>query len=68
MYQKSNIGHIVRIVGWGIENKIPYWIVANSWGRRWGENGFFRILRGNNYSNIESYISSGIPDIPSDAK
>uniref|UniRef100_A0A1I7WE26 Pept_C1 domain-containing protein n=1 Tax=Heterorhabditis bacteriophora TaxID=37862 RepID=A0A1I7WE26_HETBA len=32
-------GHAVKIVGWGVENKVPYWIVANSWSSDWGENG-----------------------------
>lgn len=57
-------GHSVRIIGWGVENNIPYWTVANSWGRLWGEDGTFRILRGKNYCWFESFINSGIPDIP----
>lgn len=36
-------GHAVKIVGWGVEDSVNYWIVANSWGASWGENGFFRI-------------------------
>ncbi|PIO53624.1 hypothetical protein TELCIR_25035, partial [Teladorsagia circumcincta] len=46
-------GHSVKIVGWGKERHIPYWIVANSWGTGWGEGGFFRIVRGINDCNIE---------------
>ena len=39
-------GHAVVIIGWGEENDNPYWIVQNSWGNKWGENGFFRIKMG----------------------
>jgi len=30
-------GHAVKIVGWGVEDGIKYWIVANSWSADWGE-------------------------------
>jgi len=50
-------GHAVKIVGWGVEGKgkfSKYWTVANSWDTNWGEDGFFRIVRGRNECGIET--------------
>lgn len=47
-------GHAVKIVGYGSESGTDYWIVANSWGASWGEDGFFRIKKGGNACGIET--------------
>ena len=41
----TNINHAVLIIGYGIENNIKYWLVKNSWGKRWGINGYIKIKR-----------------------
>nr|BAA04103.1 Sarcophaga pro-cathepsin B [Sarcophaga peregrina] len=56
-------GHAIRILGWGVENKTPYWLIANSWNTDWGNNGFFKMLRGEDHCGIESAIAAGLPKV-----
>jgi C1A family cysteine protease len=42
-------GHWVVVVGWKDDAEVKnggYWICRNSWGEKWGENGYFRIAYG----------------------
>lgn len=52
--------HAIAIIGWGeevIEGEIvKYWIIRNSWGKDWGQEGFGKVLRGDNRAIIESDI------------
>lgn len=52
-------GHAVKIIGWGVEKNVPYWLVVNSWNEGWGEKGLFKILRGSNHVGIEGGIYAG---------
>jgi hypothetical protein len=38
-------GHAVDIIGWGTDTTtgVFYWLIRNSWGITWGDQGFFRI-------------------------
>lgn len=46
----TKLTHAVLAIGYGVENGQKYWLVKNSWGTDWGENGFVRIL--NNGQNL----------------
>ncbi|EYC41365.1 hypothetical protein Y032_0571g111 [Ancylostoma ceylanicum] len=52
--------HAVKVIGWGRENGTDYWLIANSWNTDWGENGYFRIVRGTNNCEIEQHMVGGI--------
>jgi len=51
--------HAVKIIGWGIEESVHYWLCVNSWNTEWGDNGYFKMLRGNNECGIESEVVVG---------
>ena len=56
---KSLGGHAIKMIGWGVDNGTPYWTCTNSWNDSWGEEGLFRIVRGNNECGIEGSVVAG---------
>ena len=59
----ERVNHAVLIAGYGEENGTPYWKVKNSWGKGWGEDGYFRIKRGDDNLNIEHMAVAAYPSI-----
>jgi hypothetical protein len=59
-------GHSGKIVGWGEEKGVKYWIVSNSWSLEWGEGGYFKIQRGSNTCSIEDNVVTLYPDFAVD--
>lgn len=54
-------GHAIKILGFGTEDGVPYWLVANSWNKDWGQDGYFKIKRGSNECQIEDALINGGP-------
>ena len=63
--------HSVCVIGYNTEGQTPYWIIKNSWGTDWGEDGFGKIKMGECAFEAGGYYISGaslpqIPNVPSD--
>jgi len=61
----DTLDHGILIVGYGNETTIfghhvDYWIVKNSWGATWGEQGYLKIQRGVGKCGLNTFVSSSI--------
>ena len=48
--QQEQLNHAMMVVGYGTDEKtkMDYWLVKNSWGVKWGEDGYIRMCRNEN--------------------
>lgn len=60
--QKDQVlfNHTILLVGYGSEQtdfgSTPYWLAQNSWGVGWGQNGYVKILRGQNQCGVANQL------------
>jgi C1A family cysteine protease len=57
----QNLDHAVQAVGYQGLDTNGYWIVRNSWGADWGENGFIRLQFASNTCGLTSEVT--VPNI-----
>jgi cathepsin B len=61
-------GHAIEVVGWGIHTdqssreETPFWWVKNSWGDKWGIDGYFMMEMGTDQCGIETNFIGCFPD------
>jgi len=65
----GELDHGVLIVGFDDANSPPYWIIKNSWGPTWGEQGYLRVEKGTGQCSIGQYqttskVEKGMPTPP----
>ena len=61
---KKGLDHGVLLVGYGEADysiarlkKKPYWIIKNSWGSKWGEDGFYRVCSGMDMCGLDAMVT-----------
>merc|ERR1711972_904593 len=55
----KSLDHGVAIVGYGSEPK-KYWTIRNSWGPSWGEEGYYRIVRGKGKCGLNTDVTTAV--------
>ncbi|MES6669699.1 C1 family peptidase [Cutibacterium acnes] len=54
---QMDVNHAVVAVGYGVEDGVPFWLIKNSWGKAWGDEGYFKMEFGKNMCGVATCAS-----------
>lgn len=53
--------YAINIIGYGTKNNKDYWLIRNSVGESWGDNGYGMIARGKSFCNFNQKVFTTSP-------
>eukprot|EP00118_Oscarella_pearsei_P004861 m.21485 g.21485 ORF g.21485 m.21485 type:complete len:386 (+) comp28181_c0_seq3:60-1217(+) len=60
----NSTDHAVLLVGYGVHEGLlgskPYWLIRNSWGKKWGLDGYFMLERGQKLCGITTGVTTSV--------
>eukprot|EP01027_Heterolobosea_sp_BB2_P025350 GEZU01038903.1.p1 GENE.GEZU01038903.1~~GEZU01038903.1.p1 ORF type:complete len:354 (+),score=142.75 GEZU01038903.1:47-1108(+) len=56
----TELDHCVQLVGYNQSGSTPYWIIRNSWGADWGEDGYIYVEMGKNLCGVAEEVTTSI--------
>ncbi|XP_053362089.1 cathepsin O [Clarias gariepinus] len=54
----GHANHAVLIIGYDMTGEVPFWIIRNSWGRAWGDEGYAYIKMGVNMCGVADSVAT----------